>query len=134
VEATHEAGQKKITLQNRLRIDNRFFEVNENESIWSESRYVTRLRYRVQIRLLLNEHKGKNPINLRVANEIMVNTKENVFDQFRLYVTGDFYVNRNFSLETGYIYIYQQRFASQDVFSRHVFRFSVLHRINLIKN
>lgn len=129
-EVAHELNRRGITLQNRLRIDNRFFEANEHESIWQESRYLTRLRYRLQLKIPLIKQQDKNPIDLRIANEIMFNARENIFDQNRVYLTCDFYVNRKISLEAGYIYIYQQRFATHDFLSRHVLRFSLLHRIN----
>lgn len=133
-EAAHELNRHGITLQNRLRIDNRFFEVNEHESIWQESRYLARLRYRLQLKIPLIKQRDKNPIDLRIADEIMFNSQENIFDQNRFYLTGDFYVNRKVSLEAGYIYIYQQRFGTQDFFSRHILRFSLLHRVNPDRN
>lgn len=133
-EITHELKGKKVTFLNRLRIDNRFFEENEKISIWNKSRHVTRIRYRLQLQIPLYKNEDKNAGNFRIANEIMINTKENVFDQNRFYVTGDFSISKNFSLETGYIYIYQQRSATNDFFSRHVLRFSVLHRVSISKN
>lgn len=131
-EVTHEQPIGKILLQNRLRIDNRFFQENPDKSIWEESFYVLRLRYRIQVRIPIKINAEEIPtISLRIADEIMFNTKENTFDQNRIYVTGEFYVNKNLSLETGYLYIYQQRLGLDEYFSRHVIRFSVLHRISM---
>jgi hypothetical protein len=129
-ELTHEFTLKKFTLQNRLRVDNRFFEVSEETSIWEDSRYVLRLRYRMQAKIPLKKSEEIDMVILRLAEEIMVNDRENFFDQNRIYVTSEFYLSKRFSLETGYIYIYQQRFGTENFFSRHVLRFSVFHRIN----
>jgi hypothetical protein len=133
-EVTHELPLKRITVQNRLRLDNRFFEVSETENIWGDSRYITRIRYRFQLRMPVKKSGDKTIINFRVADEIMINAQENIFDQNRIYATADFYLNKSFTLETGYLYIYQQRFATDDFFSRHVLRFSILHKIDLSKN
>src|SRR5688572_11846551 len=89
VEVSHETPLHRVAIQNRLRIDNRFFEVSENESIWKESRYVTRLRYRLQFRIPLKKTDDVTKITLRLADEIMFNAQENFFDQNRVYATGD---------------------------------------------
>lgn len=130
-EATHEQPIGKILLQNRIRIDHRFFQENQDESVWEESFYILRLRYRAQVRIPLKINaEDIATISLRIADEIMFNTSENTFDQNRIYATGDFYVNKKLSLEAGYVYIYQQRLGLDEYFSRHVVRFSVLHRIS----
>jgi hypothetical protein len=130
-EATHELNIGKVILANRIRIDNRFFEMNENKSIWTDSRYVLRMRYRIQARIPLKISDNKSKVLLKVAEEIMFNHVSNFFDQNRIYVNTEFYLNDNFSIETGYIYIYQQRFGTTEFFSRNVLRFSLLHKINL---
>ena len=130
-EGTHDLKFNNISFQNRLRIDNRFFEVSEGESIFENSRYVLRLRYRIQAKAPIKRADGRIVVTLRIADEVMVNTAENFFDQNRIYVTGDIYVNKNFSVEMGYIYIYQQRFGTAaEYFSRNVLRLSLLHKIN----
>jgi hypothetical protein len=128
-EVSHELRLKGITLMNRFRIDNRFFEVSESESIWENSRYVFRWRYRLQARIPLKMNEQRQVIGLRVADEIMFNHTENFFDQNRIYCTADFGLNKKFTLEAGYIYIYQRRFGMEEFFSRHVMRTSLLHKI-----
>jgi hypothetical protein len=129
-EMSHEFNRRKILFQNRVRIDNRFFEVNETQSIWEESRYVMRLRYRFQVRIPLKMKEGKAISFLKLAEEIMANHTGNFFDQNRLYASVDFYLTKNFSFEPGYIFIYQQRFNTIEFYARHVFRFSLIHKIN----
>jgi hypothetical protein len=129
-EVSHEFNWRKVSFQNRVRIDNRFFEVNEAQRIWEESRYVMRLRYRIQTRIPLMMNGDKATSSLKVAEEIMVNHTGNFFDQNRLYASVDFYLTKNFSFEPGYIFIYQQRFNTIEFYARHVFRFSLIHKIN----
>jgi hypothetical protein len=129
-EVSHEMFLRKISFQNRLRIDNRFFEINEDQSIWKDSRYVMRLRYRFQMRIPLSVKENKTITSLKIAEEIMVNQTGNFFDQNRINASVEFYLTKNFSLEPGYIFIYQQRFNAEEFYARHVFRFSLIHRIN----
>jgi hypothetical protein len=130
-EASHEFKIRKIFIQNRFRIDNRYFDIDENTTIWERSRYVMRLRYRTQVKIPLKTIENIPRVILKLAEEIMINTRLNVFDQNRLYMSSEFYINKNFSLETGYIYLYQQRTSTQDFYSRNVFRISFLHKIIL---
>lgn len=131
-EVTYDQPLGKISFQNRLRIDNRFLEESQDQSVWEESYYVLRLRYRAQLRFPLKTNSDNiTTISLRTAYEIMINNKENTFDQSRIYLTGEFYLTKALSLETGYVYIYQQRFGLEEYFARNVFRFSVLHKIQL---
>jgi hypothetical protein len=128
-EVSHEFALKKFTIQNRIRVDNRFFEDDEEQSIFESSRFVFRARYRFQLRIPFVDSNGKIITGFRFAEEIMINNIENTFDQNRIYGTLDWPLNDKFSLETGYIYIYQQRFGTADFFRRHVLRFSLIHKI-----
>lgn len=132
IEATHEVPIGKIFFQNRLRLDNRFFEEDQEKSIFAESVYVLRFRYRAQFRIPLKRNEENLPvITLRIADEVMLNHTKNTFDQNRIYVSSDFLLSRKFTLETGYIYIFQQRFGYDEFFKRHVVRLSILHKITL---
>lgn len=133
-ELSHETLFGKLILLNRIRTDHRFFEAGEGESIWEHSRYVLRFRYRIQAKIPIRNAPDKKSISFRLAEEIMLNSKENTFDQNRIYATWEFYLNRSFSLEAGYIFIYQQRFGGDDFFSRHVMRFSILQKIDLTRH
>jgi len=129
-EATYEIPLGKIFFTQRLRLDNRFIQANENENIFEESNYVMRFRYRVQLKVpVKNNDEGITTISLRLADEIMLNHQYSTFDQNRIYVTGEFRLDKHFSLEAGYIYIYQHALTNDEVFQRNVFRFSVLHKI-----
>lgn len=130
IEASYEVPVGKIFFANRIRIDNRFLQTNADESVFEESTYVMRIRYRVQLRIPLKKNNEDiTSLSLRLADEIMFNHKYNTFDQNRIYVTGEIRLNKRFSLEPGYIYIYQHALMNEDVFLRNVFRLSVLHKI-----
>jgi len=130
VEASYEVPIGKIFLQNRIRIDNRFIEESQDQSVWEESFYVFRIRYRILTRIPLKVNdEGVSTIMLRLSEEIMFNNKENTFDQNRVYVSGEFYLSKALTLELGYIFIYQQRFSTDEFYSRNVIRFSLMHRM-----
>ncbi len=130
VEVNHDQPVGKFSIQNRIRLDNRFLETSSQQSVLDTSIYVLRFRYRLQVKIPVLKNKDNSTIlTLRLADEIMLNHKENLFDQNRIYATFDFTMNKNFSLEAGYIYIYQQRFSKDEFFSRNVIRLGLLHKI-----
>lgn len=129
MEASHQFEAGKISVQNRLRIDHRFFQEDPAKNVFEESFYVMRFRYRAQVAIPLVSDHNKTLIGLRLANEIMLNHTRNAFDQNRIYVTCDYNVMRNLTVEGGYIYIFQQRFGTDAFFERHVIRLTLLHKI-----
>lgn len=132
MEVSHELPLGKIFFQNRIRLDHRFFQEDAEKSVLEESFYVLRFRYRAQLRIPLKKNEANTTIvTLRVADELMLNHTRNTFDQNRIYLTTDFYISKSITLETGYIYIYQQRFGQNEFFERHVARFTFLHKIVL---
>lgn len=132
VEVSHEQPVGKIFIQNRIRLDNRFLETSTQQSVLDTSIYVLRFRYRLQVRKPLVKNKDEvTLLQLRLSDEIMLNHKENIFDQNRIYATLDYIINKNFTVEAGYIYIYQQRFNRAEFYSRNVIRFGLQHKIIL---
>ena len=130
VEGSYEVPAGKIHIQQRVRIDNRFIEESQDQSVWKDSFYIFRFRYRLMARIPLKANADGAPIiGLRLSEEIMFNNKENTFDQNRVYASTEFTINKKLILETGYIWIYQQRFGTEEFFSRHVVRFSVIHNL-----
>jgi hypothetical protein len=130
VEGTYEFPAGKVLIQQRVRLENRFIEESQEQSVWENSFYVFRIRYRLQARIPLKVNSAGAPaITLRLSEEIMFNNKENTFDQNRIYASTEFVLHKKLTLETGYIFIYQQRFGTDDFFSRHVVRFSIIHNL-----
>lgn len=131
-EISNEQPIGKVTLQNRIRFDNRFLQNNPDVSVWDQSYYILRIRYRAQVDIPLKQNAEEiNTISLRISDEIMFNTKANTFDQNRIDVTFDFYLNKHLSVQPGYVYLYQHRLKRDEYFSRNVLRFSLIHRISL---
>jgi hypothetical protein len=131
-EVAFEVPLGKIYFQNRIRLDHRFFQEEIGKSVFEESLYVLRFRYRAQIRIPVKTNIENIPtIYLRLANEVMLNHIRNTFDQNRIYVTSDINISKKITLELAYIYIYQQRVGQDEYFERHVVRFTVLHKISL---
>jgi hypothetical protein len=126
LEASYEIPVRKALLSQRIRLDNRFFEEDKLTTDLFNTTYVARFRYRLQVRLPLTQ---SNKVNLRIADEVMVNARENFFDQNRVYVTSEYIITKHLSMEAGYIYIYQQRFRTTNFVERHVLRFSILHKL-----
>ena len=131
-EVSHELPIKKVIFQNRVRLDHRFFQEDFNKSVFEESFYVLRFRYRAQVTIPLKvNEKNESVMGVKLADEIMLNHTRSTFDQNRVYATFEFKILRNMTVETGYIYIYQQRLGTDEFFERHVVRFTLLHRISL---
>lgn len=130
-EVSFEHSLRKVLLQHRMRVDNRFIEENKSDDLSGDFRYNARFRYRFQARMLLGSPDQERRIGLRFADEFMVNSTENFFDQNRIYLSAEYPLNSKWSAEAGYIYLYQQRFGREEFLSRHVLRLSVLHKIRL---
>lgn len=130
LEVNYEIPVGKVMLQQRFRLDNRFVQVEESHSLIEESLFIQRYRYRLQAKIpLLTADDNIQLWSVRVGDEIMLNHTGNTFDQNRIFALFEWYLNRNFSIEAGYIYIYQQRYNREEFFSRHSLRFSLFHRI-----
>jgi hypothetical protein len=134
LEASYEIPYRKWLLAQRFRIDNRFFEEDKLQTIFDATDYILRLRYRLQARIPIDKNADGIPtVSLRIADEVMVNYESNFFDQNRVYVSGEFIINKLWSAECGYIHIYQQRLGTDLFLQRHVLRFSVLHKLSLYR-
>ena len=130
LEVNYDQPLGKISIQNRIRLDNRFLETSNQQSVLDTSIYVLRFRYRIQVKIPLVKNKDNSTIlTFRLADEIMLNHKENLFDQNRIYATLDYMINKSFTIEAGYIYIYQQRYSKEEFFSRNVIRLGFQQKI-----
>jgi hypothetical protein len=130
VEGSYEVPAGKVLVQQRARIDNRFIEENQDQSVWENSFYIFRFRYRLQARIPLKLNKDGAPvIGLRLSEEIMFNNKENTFDQNRIYASTEFTINKKLILRrdtSGSINsVLERRNSSQGTW----WRFSVIHNL-----
>lgn len=131
LEASFEQPIGKIYLQGRFRSDYRFFQNDPEESVFKESFFVMRTRFRLQARIPLVTDEETTKLSVRIADEIMFNDRENTYDQNRVYVTFEYFLQKSLSLEMGWLYIHQQRFGRDEYFERNVIRFSILHKVFL---
>jgi hypothetical protein len=124
----------KLSIAHRYRAEKRFFRNTENGDLADGYASNYRLRYRLDMRYQLAEINSQ-PLTLRVYNELHINAGENIvynrFHQNRLSGGFNQAISRNFEVELGYIYWFQQQDTGNEFYSRHVVNFIINHRINL---
>ncbi|MGK2862663.1 MAG: DUF2490 domain-containing protein [Chitinophagaceae bacterium] len=126
---------KRLTLQHRIRIDERFIHKNDGQVLLAGYNFNFRFRYRILASFILNKEEAKTATTLKVANELMVNAGKNIvynhFDQNRIYLALEQGLNKNFSVELGYLHLYQQRATGYQFFDREIIRLTIYHKIKL---
>jgi len=83
-----------------------------------------RIRMRMGIKYKLNDKwdaKILEEIHFNIGKKVL----RNVFDQNRLSAGLNYNINTNFSLETGYLYWFQQRSTGIDFYSRNIVYFTL---------
>lgn len=129
------ALSNKLMIHQRLRIDERFIHKNDNQVLLSGYDFNFRLRYRLQLSYKFQNEEAKMPSILKIADEIMLNAGKNIvynqFDQNRVYIGFEQTINKNFSIELGYLHWYQQRASGYQFFKRDIVRCTVYHRVKL---
>ena len=126
---------KRFTLQQRLRIEERFLHKNNGIVLLEGYAFNFRFRYRLQGSYKINKEEANNPTILKVADELMINAGSkiiyNQFDQNRIYAGLEQGINKNISIELGYLHWYQQRATGNQFFDRDIIRFTLYHKIKL---
>jgi hypothetical protein len=129
---------KQLNLQQRLRIDERFIHKNNGKELEEGYVFNFRFRYRIQISYRLGNEETTKKLLLKLSDELMVNAGKNIvynyFDQNRLYVGAEKELTKNFSLEAGYLYWYQQRASGYEFYNRNIVRLTFYHKLNLSNN
>ncbi len=128
---------KRISIHNRLRVDERYITKNNGLSLSDGFDFNFRFRHRIQVILSLNKPESNLPLLFKAGNEVMINSGKTIlynhFDQSRLLLSFEKSLNRNFSAEIGYIHWYQQRPSGNEFFNRNILRLTLLHKIELAK-
>jgi len=121
--------------QFRYRLDERFVHNNDKIQLLDGYRFNLRHRLRVQFQQEIKKISDTKSLALKLSNEVMLyyGNVSHTFDQNRFYVSLDYRVNRNWSVETGYLNLLQWR-SPVDYYERHVFRVTLNHRIDLRKS
>lgn len=115
----------RITFLQRIRIEQRWHEV-----LRTEDGKVDRVRYSNRFRFLLSGkiklfEKEKLP-SLVLSDEILFHTGEeiifNTFDQNRLFIGFNQRLGKNFTMDYGYMMVYQQRYSGFEYNMNHTVR------------
>lgn len=126
---------KKLSLQQRFRIDERFIRKNDGQQLLEGYNFNFRFRLRLQLIFKLSEEKNKTQTTIKIANELMLNAGKNVvynqFDQNRVYFGIQQDLNSSLALELGYLNQYQQKASGNQFLNRDIVRLSLYHRLTL---
>lgn len=133
----------KIKFQNRILLEERFFQTIENNELTDNYNFSLRLRLLSQFTFdLFKLNSEKENIGLYLSNEILVhygkNIVFNIFDQNR-FQTGVYYnYNKNLSLKLGYMHWFQEtnNFTNESFFyiSRNAVVLSITNNFDLFDN
>lgn len=125
----------RFSIQQRLRIDERFIHKSAGSNLVDGYNFNFRFRYRLQANYKVSKAEAKLPTIIKAANELMINAGKkiiyNQFDQNRLYVGVEQGLTKKISLELGYMYLYQQRSSGFQFYDRDILRLTIYHKIKL---
>ncbi len=77
VEGSVELPVRRWYIHQRVRIDKRFLQADREESVFSDSDFYIRFRYRLQLQIpVKTDDEGSTIANLRIGDEIMLNHRE----------------------------------------------------------
>ena len=124
---------KKVVFSTRVRIDERF--IRKNDGVQLLEGYNFNMRYRLRLQYQFFLWKKQNA-NLKISDELMVNSGKNVnfFDQNRVYIAYEHNFTNKFSAELGYLRWYQQRAQFDTYFQRDIVRLTLFKKINFTNN
>jgi hypothetical protein len=127
-------ASKRIQLQFRYRMDERFIHNNDRMELQEGYTFSLRHRFRLQGNVVCKDFENGKMIMARLSNEIMFHHGSsiiNAFDQNRVYIGAEVQLNRKWSMELGYLNLYQLNGADQ-YFNRNIIRCTVFHRLSLL--
>ena len=124
----------KINLNQRLQIEERFFQDFDTQGLKRGSTLAMRFRYRFQGGYTLWK-KEKQFLKTLIYDEIMINAGsqivENTFDQNRIYAGLQYGINSSVTIEMGYLNSFQQQKSGTDYYDRNIIRFSIYHKLKI---
>jgi hypothetical protein len=137
IELSNKQKLKHVTVSHRFRLEARFFHNTSGDHLVDGYNFGNmRVRYQLGVELLLRKPKEeKHALRLRLMDEMMLNfgkkIKYNMFDQNRVYVALQYSPSPAITLEAGYMNWFQQRASGDKFFNRQIFRFNIIHQIDL---
>ncbi len=125
---------KKLKVIQRFRIEERFNQKLKSGEPINDYTYNWRFRYKFDLQFPLAS-KNEKALYLTLGNEIMINAgkeiKYNYFDQDRLSAGLNIELNKNFTLQPQFIYIWQQESNGTTLDKISVIRLNIVHKIKL---
>lgn len=126
---------RKFSLQQRLRVDERFIHRNNGVNLIEGYDFHIRFRYRIQMSYRINEVEDKIPLTAKFSNEIMINSgsrfADRRFDQNRIYSGLETGLIENLSAELGFLHLFQQRATTNQFFEKNIIRLTIYHKIQI---
>jgi len=123
---------KNSLFQFRYRLDERFIHRNDQQVLLDGYHFNWRHRFRIQFSKPIAEFHNQRTLTFRLADEVMLNSGDvqRTFDQNRISGLLEYTLNKNWSLETGYLFLIQQ-IADNTFRERHIIRTTLYHRIGI---
>lgn len=123
---------KNLLFQFRYRLDERFIHRNDKQILLDGYHFNWRHRLRIQFSKPIAEFNKQRTLTFKVSDEVMLNSGDVVrtFDQNRAYGSFEYAFNKNWSVESGYLFLIQQ-IADNTFSERHIIRTTLYHRIKL---
>lgn len=123
----------KINFNQRLRCEQRFLQVINNNELTKNYQYIFRLRYKFEFQFPLKAHN----IKLLAANEVMVNPgyihNSLFFDQNRTFAGINFKLNSTSSLQCQYVKVFQWHGNTYVMDNQNVVRVNFVQQLNYLK-
>lgn len=125
---------QRISLQHRIRLDERFIRNSDNNGLLPGYRFAFRPRYQLTFSYQCWKGKKNNALWLVVFDEVLFQfgkaIKKN-FDQQRVYAGLRWDISKNNSLQVGYMHWWQQLRRDHEYYSRHILQINFLQLIDL---
>lgn len=139
IQFSNKQKYERITIDHRYRAEARFFHATNAMNTELEEGFDFgnfRFRYRFQLTYLLWERTEGNGLRLKFNDEIHLNAGrkiiKNTFDQNRIYGALNMDLNKNISVEIGFLKWIQQR-ADGSYINRDILRFVLFHKFNFYR-
>ena len=133
---TWKSNVNKVTLTQRFQVEERFIHNANKDELLPGTTFFWRFRYRLQGDYTFWK-KEKQLLKAVLSDEIMFNFGKkiikNTFDQNRIYAAIHYGHNSNLAFELGYLNSFQRRSNGIDYFNRDIIRFSIFHKIKILK-
>ena len=132
-EVSYQLSFNKINFTQRLRTEQRFLQLVENDELTKNYQSIFRLRYKFELQFSL---KADN-IKLLVGNEVMVNPgyihSSLFFDQNRTSAGVNFKLNSTSGLQCQYVKIFQWHSNTSVMDNQNVVRVNFIQQFNYLK-